>query len=96
MKNYIFSIGLATLMLMGYDIENAIDIHAEGDLQDSRNKAAADAVAQFDLIKKNSGSVLDYCVQAGLVATAYLKARDNRRYREWKRDEEYYCSLASS
>jgi hypothetical protein len=54
---------------------------------------AADAVAQYK-IAAESGKAMDRCVQAGMVAAAYLQAKDQDHYAEWKGVERTDCKAA--
>lgn len=41
-----------------------------------------------------SGTPIDVCVHAGLVAAAYLQAHDQLNYQRWKQTESADCALA--
>lgn len=45
-------------------------------------KVADDAVERYNLAKRN-GNAMDAYVQAGMVAAAYLQAKDEANYRKW-------------
>jgi hypothetical protein len=62
-------------------------------MQDIQNKVAADAVVQYGIAQRN-GSAMDACVQAGLVAAAYLQAQDEANYQRWKLTEKADCAKA--
>jgi hypothetical protein len=55
------------------------------------DKVAADAVAQYGIAKRN-GAPLDVCVQAGMVVAAYLQAKDETHYQQWKQTEKEDCA----
>lgn len=57
------------------------------------NKVANDAVEQYRIAVRN-GTTMDRCVQAGMVSAAYLQAKDEAKYREWKETEEADCRAA--
>jgi len=57
------------------------------------NKVADDAVKKYDIAKR-SGTKMDICVQAGLVSAAYLEAKNEDKYREWKAIERADCVAA--
>lgn len=57
------------------------------------NKVADDAVKEYEIAKRN-GTRMDVCVHAGLVAAAYLQAKDEGKYREWKATEKSDCAAA--
>ena len=44
---------------------------------------AADAVKQYEIVKR-SGSAMDAYVHAGIVAAAYLQAKDEANYQKWQ------------
>ena len=56
-------------------------------------KVADDAVKEYEIAKRN-GTKMDVCVQAGLVTAAYLQAKDEDKYREWKATEKADCTAA--
>jgi hypothetical protein len=57
------------------------------------NKVADDAVKEYEIAKR-SGTKMDVCVHASLVAAAYLQAKDEAKYREWKATEKADCAVA--
>lgn len=54
---------------------------------------ASDFKKQYEISRK-SGSSIDVCVHAGLVAAAYLQARDDSNYQLWKSKERSDCLIA--
>ncbi len=56
-------------------------------------QVASDAVQQYEIAKRN-GSKMDACVHAGIVAAAYLQAKNEMSYQQWKRIESTDCSSA--
>ena len=56
-------------------------------------QVAEDAEAQYKIVRSSGGAV-DRCVQAGLVAAAWLQAKDSDRYEQWKRTEINECRAA--
>ena len=54
---------------------------------------AADSVAQYN-ITKQSGTAMDQCAHAGLVAATYLQAKDQSSYANWKAVERRDCDAA--
>ena len=62
-------------------------------LNDISRDVAADAVAQYRMVEK-TGSKMDKCVQAGLVAAAYLQAQDQWNYENWHLIERGDCLAA--
>ena len=59
-------------------------------LQQIHNDVAADLVEQY-FIAKRAGKPMDACVHAGIVAAAYLQAKDESLYRLWKQTEKQDC-----
>lgn len=59
-------------------------------MQEIHDQVAADAEAQYRLAAKH-GNAIDKCVQAGLVAAAYLQAKNEDKYRHWKVIEDLSC-----
>lgn len=65
---------------------------AEG-MQGIYNQVSSDAEKQYDIAKR-SGSAIDACVHAGMVAAAYLQAKDESNYQRWKSTESNDCTKA--
>lgn len=84
---YLAVFGLMVWFLFGGGLDEYTDKH----LHNVSNKVANDAVAQYKIAKRN-GSAVDACVQAGLVAAAYLQAQDEANYRRWKGIQEQDCN----
>jgi hypothetical protein len=66
---------------------------AEEQMQDINKKVASDAVEQYEIAKRG-GTAMDRCVQAGMVAAAYLQAKDEDNYTTWKATEGADCATA--
>jgi hypothetical protein len=62
-------------------------------LRGIQNKVATDAVAEYN-IAAAQGNNMQKCVQAGLVAAAYLQAQDSTNYNTWKATETADCAVA--
>ena len=60
---------------------------AETDLY---SRVAEDVRAQYMMVRRN-GNAVEMCVYAGLVAAAYLQARDEAHYAAWKQAEANDC-----
>jgi hypothetical protein len=56
------------------------------------NQVAEDAVKQFELSMKGK-NLAEICVHAGIVVAAYLQAKDEKNYLEWKKIEKKACKL---
>lgn len=52
-----------------------------------------DTIDQYN-IAKNQGDAMQICVQAGLVSAAYLQAKNQEKYNEWKSIEKADCRAA--
>ena len=60
---------------------------------DIHQKVVSDSVSQYN-ITKQSGTPVDQCVHAGLVAASYLQAQDQANYAKWKQIESADCEVA--
>lgn len=56
-------------------------------------KVADDAVEQYGIAKKQ-GDKVQICAQAGIVSAAYMQAKDEPKYNEWKAVEKADCKAA--
>lgn len=59
-------------------------------MDDVNSKVIRDAEREYQ-IASSSGSDVDRCVQAGMVAAAYLQAHDQPSYQSWKMREDMDC-----
>lgn len=57
------------------------------------NKVADDAVDKYNIAKRQ-GDKIQICVQAGLVAAAYLQAKDESNYNKWQSIKKSDCRAA--
>lgn len=57
------------------------------------DKVARDSVDQYNIAARE-GDPMQMCVQAGMVAAAFLQAKDEPNYREWKATEKANCRRA--
>lgn len=57
-------------------------------------QVATDAVEQYEMVKRNKGSAMELCVQAGMVTAAFLQAKDEESYKTWKATEKKDCARA--
>lgn len=74
----IFVIGLL-YFFFGGGLEN----QAASQMEKIENQVALDSEKEYE-IAKNSGNAMDTYVHAGLVAAAYLQAKDEVNYKKWK------------
>jgi hypothetical protein len=56
-------------------------------------KVASDAVARYRIAARQ-GDKIQICVQAGMVAAAYLQAQDEHEYTSWKGIQKADCAKA--
>ncbi len=56
-------------------------------------QVASDAIAQYQITKRN-GTAMDAFVQAGVVAAAFLQAKDEANYQKWKAIERQEAARA--
>lgn len=56
-------------------------------------QVADDMVRQYDIAKRQ-GDPMQICVQASVVTAAYLQAKDEGKYRAWKKIERSACDAA--
>ena len=72
-----------------------LEKQAQKDLGRIKQQVAEDAVKQYEIAKR-SGSAMDACVHAGLVAAAYIQAKDEANYQKWKQIEAEDCRRAGA
>ncbi|PKA10000.1 hypothetical protein [Leptospira harrisiae] len=65
----------------------------ENQMADIENKVAEDSVEQYNIAKRQ-GDKIQICVQAGMVSAAYLQAKNETKYSEWKSIESKDCKAA--
>lgn len=65
------------------------------EMADIEQKVAKDSEEQYTIAKKG-GSKIDACVHAGMVAAAWLQAKDEAQYNKWKQVEEADCKAAGA
>lgn len=63
-----------------------VNREAQVSMERIHRQVATDAVKQYEIAKR-SGTAIDAYVHAGLVAAAYLQAKDEINYQKWKRIE---------
>ena len=87
-------ISLGVLVYIGYMFYGGgIEKEASKTMSDIQQQVAADSVKQYN-ITKQSGTAIDQCVHAGLVAASYLQAQDQTSYARWKAIESNDCRAA--
>lgn len=79
---------IAAALMLG-----SCDQIAESQLKSIQDKAAQDAEEQYRMVEK-SGTKVDLCVRAGMVAEAYLQAKNSEKYDFWKTTQRVDCLTA--
>ena len=69
------------------------DQAVEAQMNSNYDKVSSDMVAQYNIAKKQ-GDKMQTCVQASMVSAAYLQAKDEAKYNEWKAVEKTDCKAA--
>jgi len=67
-----------------------INATSDSMLNDIKDKVATDAVDQYNIAVRQ-GDKIQICVQAGLVSAAYLQAKNESKYIDWKDIETARC-----
>ena len=67
--------------------------YVDRSMADIENKVATDAVAQYEMAKRQ-GDPIQTCVQAGFVSAAWLQARNEPQYVAAKATEKADCARA--
>lgn len=76
-----------------YFFGGGLEKHAASTMGDIEVQVAKDSITQYEMTER-SGSSIDKCVHAGLVAAAFLQAKDETNYRKWKSLESSDCEAA--
>lgn len=74
-------------------IERAEDEVVAREMARAEKHVIDDFEKQYEIVSR-SGSAMERCVQAGLVAGAYLQAKDEASYVKWKEKEKADCAEA--
>lgn len=82
----IFSV-VVFIGILWYFFGGGLEKQAANDMQQIENQVALDAEEQYDIAKRGGDKIQTY-VQAGLVAAAYLQAKDETNYNKWKEIEK--------
>ena len=86
---------MRNILVSAFLVFGLVGCDAATDMQmdNINSKVADDMVAQYDIAKKQ-GDAMQTCVQAGMVSAAYLQAKDEAKYNEWKAMEKADCKVA--
>jgi hypothetical protein len=71
------------LGILWFFFGGGLEHKAASDMQKIENQVAEDAVKQYEIAKRQGDKTQIY-VQAGMVAAAYLQAKDEENYKKWK------------
>ena len=69
------------------------DTLVDSQMSAASDKVARDSIEKYEMVKRQ-GSAIDACVHAGIVSAAYLQAKDETKYSEWKAIEKADCAAA--
>lgn len=75
-------------------LDSFLEKNATRAMDKIERQVADDQIQQFKIALHNGGTVMDLCVQAGMVTAALLQAQDAEQYAEWKKIEKKTCSAA--
>jgi len=53
-----------------------------------------DAIREYEMVKRNGGGAMELCLEAGVVAQAFLGIGDESNYQKWLAVERDDCSRA--
>lgn len=88
----VFYLGIAIGFIL-WKANGGFETQVANDLSNIQNQVATDSVSQYNIVK-NQGDLMSICVQAGMVAAAFLQAKDNANYTKWKQIEDVDCRAA--
>jgi len=87
-------VSLGVFLYLGYMFYGGgVEKEAAETMRTIEQQVATDSEAQYN-ITKQSGTAIDQCVHAGMVAAAYLQAKDQGSYARWKEVERQDCNAA--
>jgi hypothetical protein len=66
---------------------------AANNMSKIEQQVADDAVKQYEISKKNGNSI-ETCIHAGMVAAAYLQAKDENNHKQWQQTQRQDCKKA--
>ena len=83
-------------VVIGYQILSIISTRstAPDHMENILQKVSIDAEIQYNMVVR-SGTSIDRCVHAGMVAAAHLQANDEEKYKRWKAIEKQDCIVAN-
>jgi hypothetical protein len=89
MKKFMYVVLFLFVLLVGA----ALMSDPEVALQGIQNDVAIDFEEQYQMARR-SGSEIDICMRAGLVAEGYLQARNEEKYNQWRNVQRRDCQAA--
>lgn len=81
------------VLIGGGETSPTVTQRANQTMKKITDQVAVDSVEKYQIANRN-GNKIDICVHAGLVAAAYLQAKDEANYRKWKSVESSDCVRA--
>lgn len=84
---------VAVLFLAGmgwFWFGGGLEAQTQKDLQGVHDQVAADSLAQYEIAKRG-GDKTQICVQASVVAAAYLQAKKEPEYQRWQAQSKADC-----
>ena len=85
---------MVALAVCGCDaMQQAQNEAAQAEMTRIETQVAEDAVKQYEIAKRGADAI-QTCVQAGIVSTAFLQAKDEPNYTKWKAIERDDCAAA--
>ena len=84
---------VAFLFAMAYFLGGGLEHSAAVNMKQIENQVAEDAVQQYNIVARK-GNAVDRCVHAGMVAAAYVQAKDEGAYQAWRARESSDCAEA--
>ncbi len=76
------------------NLDQFIHNNANDAMKKITHKVAEDQIQQFKIALRNGGTVMDLCVQAGMVTASLLQDQDEAGYAEWKKIQKKTCQAA--
>ena len=86
---------VSAIIFIWFFYGGGIDQQVDVQMNDINQQVASDAVTQYEIAKRG-GNRVDICVQAGMVSAAYLQAKDERNYQQWKQIENKDCAYMNT
>jgi ribosomal protein L40E len=89
-KGQTIGVLIAGTLFVAYFFGGGIENQAASSMEKIQSQVANDAVAQYKIAAKQ-GDPIQTCVAASFVAAAYLQAKDEKSYEQWKKQEDTDC-----